>query len=134
MTNDTMENWKKEKGPIGSEIIESAAIRHLHELDEGGTFGIIDQLLQMYREALPNRIKALEESAKKKDFKQVSRNAHAFKSPSAHLGMVRVVSLLQDIEDGKYKKANLEALIREVSIEAEKAQKILSEKNFDFCK
>jgi HPt (histidine-containing phosphotransfer) domain-containing protein len=115
---------------VSRDIIDFEAIRHLQDLDDDGSDGIVKQLVEMYRDALPNRLRALRDSVQKRDFKKASRDAHAFKSPSAHLGLRRVVSLLQQIEDGGYEVEELDALVQQVSTEANLAKTILEQKYF----
>jgi HPt (histidine-containing phosphotransfer) domain-containing protein len=120
--------WDEKSWQGRREVIDIEAIKHLHELDEDGSYGIIKQLVQMYSDALPNRLRALQDSVRKRDFRQVARDAHAFKSPSAHLGIRRVVSLLQQIEDGDYEVEELDGLVVQVASEANLAKSVLEKK------
>lgn len=113
------------------DVIDVEAMKHLHELDEDGAYGIVQQLVKMYGDALPTRLRALKESVVKRDFKTVALEAHAFKSPSAHLGIRRLVSLLQQIEDGDYEVEELDALVEQIASEANLAKSIL-EKRYIF--
>lgn len=112
------------------DVIDIEAMKHLHELDEDGTYGIVQQLVQMYGDALPSRLRALKDSVAKRDFETAAREAHAFKSPSAHLGIRRLVSLLQQIEDGDYEVEELDALVEQVASEANLAKSILEKRYF----
>lgn len=116
---------------ISHDIIDLKAMQNLQDLDEDGSDGIIKQLVQMYGDALPYRVRALEENARAGDLKQVAIAAHAFKSPSANLGIRRVVALLQQIEDGDYRIDELGMLIQQVAMEANRAKNIL-ERRFSF--
>ena len=131
MMKATESKWDREAWSASRDIIDVEAMKHLHDLDEDGTYGIVQQLVQMYGDALPNRLRALQDSVRKRDLKQAARDAHAFKSPSAHLGIRRVVSLLQQIENGDYEIEELDGLVEQVATEAHLAKSIL-EKQYSF--
>lgn len=128
MMRSNHSSWDEKSWHASREIIDSEAIRHLHDIDDEGNDGIIQQLIQMYSDALPNRLRALQDSVRRRDLKQAARDAHAFKSPSAHLGIRRVVSLLQQIENGDYEVEELDGLVEQVATEANLAKSILEKK------
>lgn len=81
------------------EVLDMAVVRDIMDIQEGEGPGLLPLLLDMFREEMPAKLARLERMIAEDDMAKSSAAAHDMKSGSLSLGMLRLSSLLQHIED-----------------------------------
>jgi signal transduction histidine kinase/CheY-like chemotaxis protein/HPt (histidine-containing phosphotransfer) domain-containing protein len=66
--------------------LNEATLRALHELDDSGSTGLVQQLLRTFIDTSPRQMEQIESALHAADMKTLSRTAHALKSSSANVG------------------------------------------------
>ncbi|MGQ3478779.1 response regulator [Paenibacillus sp. TY11] len=84
--------------PEAEPILDEEVIREIMLLDEDGSTGLLESLIEMYTSDTPAKIKKLNELAAAGEATKVVEAAHELKSGSVSLGVGRLSSLLSDIE------------------------------------
>lgn len=78
--------------------MDEEVIREIMLLDEDGSTGLLESLVEMYTSDTPAKINRLRELAAAGEATKVVEAAHELKSGSVSLGVGRLSSLLSDIE------------------------------------
>ncbi len=89
-------------------VIESSAIEDLRALSPDGGTDFLKELIEIFLQDIPERLKELDEALAKSDAPIVSRAAHTIKGSSSNFGAKRLAKVAHEIElSGK--NANLAA-------------------------
>ena len=83
----------------GSKAIDPAEIEKLRSLSEDGS--LLAEVIQIFRQTAPIAVADMNSAAKTRDFRQLSAQAHAFKSTCANLGATRLKDILSRLEKSR---------------------------------
>lgn len=81
----------------GSDVLDLTTLHNLVELDDG-SFGLVKEMLGIFREDTPRRIQDILSAAGLKDPAALSRAAHALKGGAGTLGAKSYRSLAAELE------------------------------------
>lgn len=81
------------------EVLDMAVVRDIMDIQEGEGPGLLPMLLDMFKQEMPAKLERLERMIAENNMAESSTAAHDMKSGSLSLGMLRLSSLLQHIED-----------------------------------
>jgi CheY-like chemotaxis protein len=103
-------------------VIDQQTIDELRALDEGKT-GVLRQLVELFDEEVPKRIKAIGRAQASGDFKWMNREAHTLKSSAGNLGAKRLSELCLRLEqiNTPEQARSADGLVIELGAEFEKA-------------
>lgn len=80
-----------------SDLLDLTTLHNLVELDDGG-YGLIKEMLSIFREDTPRRIQDILSAAGLKDAEALSRAAHALKGGAGTLGAKAFRAMAADLE------------------------------------
>jgi HPt (histidine-containing phosphotransfer) domain-containing protein len=81
----------------GSDLLDLTTLHNLVELDDGG-YGLVKEMLAIFREDTPRRIQDIVAAAGLKDAAALSRTAHALKGGAGTLGAKAYRGLAAELE------------------------------------
>jgi histidine phosphotransfer protein HptB len=79
-------------------VLDPSVIQSLRELGGDAEPGLLGELVQLFLQDSPDKLRALQEGFGGRDAKVVERNAHSLKSSAASLGANSLSKLLAEIE------------------------------------
>jgi len=80
------------------DLLDLFTLENLVELDDGGT-GLLSEMIGIFREDTPRRIRDILEAIAKGDAQELSHAGHALKGGSGALGASAMRNLAADLED-----------------------------------
>jgi signal transduction histidine kinase/CheY-like chemotaxis protein len=92
--------WTPKKDPPSPAVLDQKALASMREIDPDGSEDLLGKLAAAYIKAGPS-VTQIAELRMTGDFKPMSETAHKLKSTAANVGLSRVKSLCQKIEDLK---------------------------------
>ncbi len=97
------------RGP-GSSALDASALERIRHLERHGSVGLLQRIVEAYRESAPGLVGTLREAAETADAEALQSSAHSLKSISANLGASRMASLCAGIEALARRSAPAEAV------------------------
>ena len=79
------------------DLLDLKTLQNLVELDDGG-HGLLSEMIGIFRQDTPRRIRDILDAAAKGDAEELSRTAHALKGGSGALGAKAMRYLAADLE------------------------------------
>jgi len=83
---------------LSAAALDRAALDAIRALDQGGAAGLLQQVVQLYLESVPQLIAELRRAGAAGDASAVRNAAHSLKSSSANLGAARLAEMCKAIE------------------------------------
>lgn len=80
---DPPRSWAERLGPR----FDPAAVQRLEQLDPGGESGLIEQLLELYRQTLGTQVEAMQRALQQHDADLIRQTAHSSRSSSLSMGL-----------------------------------------------
>ena len=111
-----MTDTQKSSGSIDFHIID-----RLRFLDEDGSEGLISRLINMFLKLTPEGLKTIRDAHLNND-PLIGKKAHALKSSCVNLGAVKMVKILQEIENGSIEAGHMGKTLDELEHEFLKAK------------
>ncbi len=106
----------------GQGVLDAEAIARLHDLDPGGSAGLVPRVLATYAQSLQRLLAQLRVARRDADVQGQHHVVHTLKSSSASVGALKLSALCGDIErqlrDGL--KSNLDRQLDELCAEGER--------------
>lgn len=99
--------------------INFAKIQELRELDDDGSDSVLKELIGLYMNSTPPKIKKMVESFYTKDFSTLKKEAHSLRSSSLTVGADALSQVAYDIEYVK-EEGNFEEFLHEQIIKLNK--------------
>jgi HPt (histidine-containing phosphotransfer) domain-containing protein len=106
-------------------LINPTKISELKELDDDGSDDVLKQLIGLYLDSTPPKLKKMSESFAAQDFVTIRKEAHSLRSSSLTLGAETLSQFASDIEYAKVDGATastIETGIRNAHNEFEKVK------------
>ena len=82
-----------------AEILDLSVMEQLLSLDDG-ELGLLEEMLVLYKEDTPERIKAMEATLVTGDFTEMADVAHAIKGAASTMGASKVRGIAAELEAG----------------------------------
>lgn len=92
-------NGSNQIGTGASGVLDMQVIRGLRELGGDDDPGLLVEVIGMFLEDAPTRIKEIEQGLASGDIKLLERAAHSLKSASANVGATQLSSICKRIEE-----------------------------------
>lgn len=103
--------------PQTTPVLDSATLDQLLALDDGAT-GLLQEMVEIYRQDMPDRLKALDVTLEGVgDFQEASEVAHALKGAASTMGAPRARAVAALMEGGGRKSELSLERMRELSLE-----------------
>ncbi len=102
--------------PLTTPVLDGATLEQLLALDDGAT-GLLAEMVEIYRQDMPDRLTALDVSVAEGQFQDVAEVAHALKGAASTMGAPRARAVAGLLEGGSRKQElSLERML-ELSVE-----------------
>ena len=80
--------------------LEFSAIEQIRSLARGDGQALLDKIVGLYCEAVPQMLTSMQEAARRGDCIALQRAAHALRTSSQNVGAMRLAQLCRDLENG----------------------------------